>query len=101
MDVVSSVTGATGLGQVDLAADRLVMAVLAVQLGMGAVEFVIGLGVVIEFPHPPPVGGMAGAAIAAQGALMIIVLFVAGIAVHGIDLVAGTEMTFLAGHRRM
>lgn len=57
------------------------MAGLAIKFLMGAIELVIGLGVVIEFPYAPAVGIVAGDAMVAERAFVGIVLFVTGAAI--------------------
>jgi len=86
--IITAVTGAAGLVQLDLARHGLAMAALAMDLGMSAVELVIGILIVIEAPHPPAVRIVAGGAFAAEGSLMLVVFLVAGIAGVGIHLVA-------------
>jgi len=99
--IITAVTGAAGLVQLDFARHGLAMTALAMDLGVGAVELVIGILIVIEAPHPPAVRVVASGAFAAKGLLMHVVLFVAGIAGVGIHLVAAGQMAFLAGHRRV
>jgi len=72
------------------------MAGLAIELHMSAVEFVIGLGVVIELPDGPSIGVVANGAMGAQGALMNVILFMAGTASQRIYLVARVQMALLA-----
>ena len=99
--IITAVTGAAGLVQLDFARHGLAMTALAMDLGVGAVELVIGILIVIEAPHPPAVRVVASGAFAAKGLLMHVVLFVAGIAGVGIHLVAAGQMAFLAGYRRV
>ena len=56
------------------------MAGVAMYFEMCAVEFVVGLSIVIEAPNPPAVGVVAIGTIATQGKLVNIVIFVASIA---------------------
>jgi len=99
--IITAVTGAAGLVQLDLARHGLAMAALAMDLGVGAVELVIGILIVIEAPHPPAVRIVASGAFAAKGLFMHVVFFVAGIAGVGIHLVVAGQMAFLAGYRRV
>ena len=68
---------------------------------MGAVEFVVGLGVVIEFPDAPAIGVVAGAAMDAERELVNIVTLVARIAIQRFHLVAGVQMAFFARYGGM
>ena len=99
--IITAVTGAAGLVQLDFARHGLAMTALAMDLGVGAVELVIGILIVVEAPHLPAVRIVAIGAFAAKGLLMHVVLFVAGIAGVGIHLVAAGQMAFLAGYRRV
>ena len=77
-------TGAAGLVQLDLARYGLTMAALAMDLGVGAVELIIGILVVIEAPYPPAVRVVAGGAFTAEGLLMCVVFLMTGITGEGI-----------------
>jgi hypothetical protein len=74
---------------------------LAIDLHMRTIEFVIGLGVVVELPDAPTIGVVAGGAMGAEHELVNIIFLVARIAVQRIHLVAGVQMTFLARHGGM
>jgi len=74
---------------------------LAIELLVRAIEFVIGLGVVVELPDAPAIGVVAGIALGAERKLVNIVVLVARIAIQRIHLVAGVQMTFLARHGGM
>ena len=97
--VIALMTGAAGLGQANLVLGRFAMTGVTEDLFMGAVEFVIGLGIVVEAPHAPAVGVVAQCATVPQGALVDVVLFMAGVAGEGGQLVAGVQVAFLAGYR--
>lgn len=83
----------------DLAGYGFVMAGLAIELAVLALELVVGLGVMIEFPYTPAIGVMAGGTTLAERVLVNVVLLVAGVTVEGIHLVAGVQVAFLARHR--
>ena len=99
--IITAVTGAAGLVQLDFARHGLAMTALAMDLGVGAVELVIGILIVIEAPYPPTVRIVACGAFAAEGSLMHIVLLVTGIAGVGIYFVATGQMALLTGYRSM
>ena len=77
------------------------MAALTMDLGMGTVEFVIGIFIVIEEPHPPTIRIVADSTFAAEGTLMHVIFLMACIACVGIHLVVAGKMTLFAGHRRV
>ena len=68
----------------------------AIDLHVRTVEFVVGLGVVVELPDAPAIGVVAGIAMGAERELVNIVILVTRIAIQRIHLVAGVQMTFLA-----
>ena len=63
------------------------MATLTMDLGVGAVEFIIGILIVIEAPYSPAVRIVAGGAFGTEGSLMLVVFLMTGIACVRIHLV--------------
>ena len=62
---------------------------LAIELHVRTIEFVIGLGVVVELPDAPAIGVVAGGAVGAEGELVNIIFLVTRVAIQRLHFVAG------------
>ena len=70
---------------------------VAIKTIMGTIEFIVGLGVVIETPQLPAVGVVTQATVFSKTLFVNIVRFVAGITVNRGCLEGGRKMAFFTG----
>lgn len=96
MGVVQPMTGMTIAGQFDFLCDRCLVAAFAGDPIMGAVQGKIGLFVMVECPHAPPVWVMTLPAGRSQPIFVRIILLVARGAFEFGILKSGRKVTLLA-----
>ncbi len=101
MDVVTTMTGETGLGRRHGALHRTHMTVLAGQAAVFPPQREFALSIVIETPDTPAVRRMTPPAATTQAPLVDVVAIVTVPAGPSRPAIAPIEMTVLAGGRRM
>ncbi len=101
MDVVTTMTGITGLGRDDGLVHAPAVAVPAGQASMGTAQWEVRLAIVLEAPDTPAIGRMTAGTVTRQAALMDIVGLVTIDAPPADPAIAAVEVAVLAARRGM